>query len=127
MGTHTNTRQTQMYIYIYINIYIYICISRIHVCIYYICEQPCLSLYIYICPTRYSATLMQAIFAHNYKHVHVISLSISRALSQYIYIYIYVQLVHADDILAIVQHSCKRYSLMIANMCMCVFVAIICQ
>ena len=46
------------------------------------------SLYIYICPTRYSATLMQAIFAHNYKHVHVISLSISRALSQYIYIYI---------------------------------------
>ena len=42
----------------------------------------------------------------------------------YISIYVYVQLVHADDIHAIVQHSCKRYSLMIANMCMCVFVAI---
>ena len=55
----------------------------------FVSSRVSLSIYIYICPTRYSATLMQAIFAHNYKHVYVISLelSISRALSQYIYIY----------------------------------------
>ena len=44
-----------------------------------------------------SATSMQAIFAHSYKHVHVMSL--------HIYIYIYVQLVHANDILAIYTYT----------------------